>query len=71
MNEKEKQNGRRKYLKVSVWWQRKRNANPKEEEINVAVEAKIYPKGMTTRQMRRESYQEHNMQRFQNPQVTL
>ena len=45
MNEKEKQNGRRKYLKVSVWWQRKRNANPKEEEINVAVEAKIYPKG--------------------------
>ena len=65
------QKGRRKYLKVSVLWRRKRNVNPKEEEINVAVEAEIYPKGTTTRQMRRESYQEQNMQRFQNPQVTL
>ena len=29
---------RRKYLKVNVLRRRKRNANPKEEEINVAVE---------------------------------
>ena len=50
VKEKEKQKGRRKYLKVSVLRWRKRNVNPKEEEVNVAVEAKLYPKGTVARE---------------------
>ena len=46
---KEKQKRRRKYLKVSVLQWRKRNANPKGEEVNVAVEAEIYPTRTTAR----------------------
>ena len=40
---------RRKYLKVSVLWRRKRNVNMKEEEVNVAVEVEIYPTETPTR----------------------
>ena len=50
----------------------KEKCESEKEEVNVAVEAEIYPTETTARQMRRKPYQEQKMQQcFQNPQVTL